>query len=91
MQSAVWSPPPSPALSQTEVHLWYVFPDALTDPELLDSYQDLLCPEERAQRRERLMDVVRDVDRVVTEVLGGAYQLEPLRGGLRALADEGKV
>ena len=38
-------------MNQTEAHLWYVFPDALTDPELLDSYQDLLCPEERAQQQ----------------------------------------
>jgi 4'-phosphopantetheinyl transferase len=38
-------------LDQTEAHLWYAFPDALTDPALLSAYQNLLCPEECAQQQ----------------------------------------
>jgi 4'-phosphopantetheinyl transferase len=39
------------ALSAAEAHLWYVFPDALTDSVLLDAYYQLLCPEERDQHK----------------------------------------
>lgn len=38
-------------LDQSEVHLWYVFPDILTDPRLLEAYHDLMCPSERAQQQ----------------------------------------
>ena len=36
-------------LHPREAHLWYLFPDRLTDPTLLDAYQQLLCAEERQQ------------------------------------------
>jgi 4'-phosphopantetheinyl transferase len=38
----------------TDVHLWYVFSDQLTDPELLARYRSLLSPDEAA-RLERFM------------------------------------
>ncbi len=39
-------------LPDSEVHLWYVFSDRITDPEILRSYQALLAPEE-ATRHQR--------------------------------------
>jgi len=50
VKNASWSPP-SVSLSQTEAHLWCVFPETLTDPGLLQDYHDLMCPEERAQQQ----------------------------------------
>ena len=38
-------------LGRTEVHLWYVFPNGLTDRALLGAYHDLMCPEERVQQQ----------------------------------------
>lgn len=38
-------------LDRTSAHLWYVFPDAVTDPSLLGIYSHLLCPEERVQQQ----------------------------------------
>ena len=34
---------------ETEVHLWYVEPEAIDDPALLDAYDTLLAPSERAR------------------------------------------
>src|SRR5262245_58886213 len=39
------------SLGRTEVHLWYVFPNVLTDGGLLGAYHDLMCPEERVQQQ----------------------------------------
>ncbi len=39
------------SLERTEAHLWYVFPDMLTDPALLRTYHHLMCPEESAQHQ----------------------------------------
>src|SRR5215475_1871427 len=50
MRSTPWSPP-FLSLKQTEAHLWTVFPDTLTDPELLTAYHDLMCSEEREQQQ----------------------------------------
>jgi 4'-phosphopantetheinyl transferase len=41
-------------MQRDEVHVWYVFSDRVTDPELLACYQDLMSPEE-AKRHERFM------------------------------------
>jgi 4'-phosphopantetheinyl transferase len=38
------------ALPPDEVHLWYLLPDELTEPRLLDAYAALLAPDERARR-----------------------------------------
>src|SRR5215831_16122151 len=38
-------------LDHTTAHLWYVFPDALCDPALLNAYHQLMSPEERAQQQ----------------------------------------
>ena len=40
---------PRSELSQASAHLWYVFPETLTDAALLDAYYQLMCDEERAQ------------------------------------------
>ena len=50
MRSTRWSVPLLP-LSRGEAHLWYVFPEELTDPGLLSVYQQLMCPEERSQQQ----------------------------------------
>jgi 4'-phosphopantetheinyl transferase len=39
------------ALTAHESHVWYVFPDRLTDPALLQAYQVLLSPEEHARQQ----------------------------------------
>jgi 4'-phosphopantetheinyl transferase len=38
------------SLSRDEAHLWYVFPEALTDPDLLLAYAALMAPEEAEQQ-----------------------------------------
>ncbi|MBM4258887.1 MAG: 4'-phosphopantetheinyl transferase superfamily protein [Deltaproteobacteria bacterium] len=38
-------------LPRTEVHLWYTFPESLTDPELLSRYHALMTPEERERQQ----------------------------------------
>ena len=50
MNNRVASLPPLP-LASTEAHLWEVFPDAVTDPELVGTYLQLLSPEERIQHQ----------------------------------------
>jgi len=50
MKSTRWPVPLLP-LNRTEAHLWYVFPEALTDPGLLSVYRQLMCPEERSQQQ----------------------------------------
>ena len=39
------------SLGRDEAHVWYVYPDSLTDPALLTAYDALLCPQERAQQQ----------------------------------------
>jgi 4'-phosphopantetheinyl transferase len=39
------------SLSRSEAHLWYTLPDSLTDPQLLQSYQELLTPDEHERRQ----------------------------------------
>jgi 4'-phosphopantetheinyl transferase len=50
MQSS-FNPPPLLPLGPTEAHLWQVFPGALTDPELLHAYHQLLSPGEQIQHQ----------------------------------------
>jgi 4'-phosphopantetheinyl transferase len=38
-------------LTRSEVHLWYTFPDVLTDPQLLHSYWMLMTPDERERQQ----------------------------------------
>lgn len=38
-------------LAPGEAHLWYVLPEVVTDPALLQAYQELMTPEELAQQQ----------------------------------------
>ena len=42
---------PRSVLDRTTAHLWYVSPEALRDPALLNTYYQLMCAEERAQQQ----------------------------------------
>ena len=42
-----------------EVHLWFASPEAITDPQLIEAYQDLLTEEEEARRRRFLVERAR--------------------------------
>jgi len=60
--------PPRPRLGPLDVHLWYVQPDQLSDPDLLAQYARLLCPDEQARRVRYLIERVRH-EFVVTRAL----------------------
>lgn len=38
-------------LGRGDIHIWYVFPDRITDPDLLAAYDALMTPEERARQQ----------------------------------------
>lgn len=42
---------PRSELDRISSHLWYVFPDAVRDPDLLNAYHQLMSPEERVQQQ----------------------------------------
>lgn len=51
-----------------EVHLWYVQPETIGDPALLDAYDGLLTPTERARNRRFVFERHRHQD-LVTRAL----------------------
>lgn len=62
---------------ETEVHLWYVEPEAIDDPALLDAYDALLTPSERARNRRFVFARHRHQDlvtRALVRTVLSAYQ-----------------
>ena len=65
MEPFILSPNNGPSLSlggtsmnldRGEVHLWFAFPEAISDPDLLDAYRALLTPDEEARRARFLLE-----------------------------------